>query len=185
MYTFPNFEPASWFMSSSSSASWPAYRFLMRQVRCANIPISLRIFHSLLWSTQDNSIGKESACKAGDPSSIPGLERSTGEGTGYPLQYSWASLVAQPVKNLPTMRETWVESLGWEDPLEKWKANYSSRLAWRIPCVHGVANSRTWLSDFHSLHTVKVFSIVSEAEVEVFRIPLLSLWPNRCWQFDL
>ena len=66
------------------------------------------------------------------------------------------------------MQKMRVESLGWEDPLEKWKANYSSRLAWRIPCVHGVANSRTWLSDFHSLHTVKVFSIVSEAEVDVF-----------------
>jgi len=79
------------------------------------------------------SVGKESACNAGDSSSIPGLGRSTGEGIGYPLQYSWASLVAQLVKNLPTMRETWVPSLGWEDPLEKGKAMYSSILAWRIP----------------------------------------------------
>ena len=45
----------------------------------------------------------------------------------------WASLVAQLVKNLPAMRETWVPSLGWEDPLEKVKATYSSILAWRIP----------------------------------------------------
>ena len=52
---------------------------------------------------------------------------------GYPLQYSWASLVAQLVKNLPAMRETWVQSLGWEDPLEKGKATHSSILAWRIP----------------------------------------------------
>ena len=66
-----------------------------------------------------SSIGKESACNAGDPGSIPGLGRSTGEGIGYPLQYSWVSLVAQLVKNSPAMQETWVRSLGWEDPLEK------------------------------------------------------------------
>ena len=64
---------------------------------------------------------------------IPGSERSTGEGIGYLLQYSWASLVAQLVKNPPAMRETWVRSLSWEDPLEKGKATHSSILAWRIP----------------------------------------------------
>ena len=69
----------------------------------------------------------------GDPSSIPGLERSPGEGIGYPLQYSWASLVAQLVKNPFAMQETWVQSLGWEDPLKKGKATHSSILAWRIP----------------------------------------------------
>ena len=69
------------------------------------------------------SAGKECACNAGDPSSIPGLGKSTGEGIGYPLQYSWASLVAQLVKDPPAMRETWVQSLGWEDPLEKGKAS--------------------------------------------------------------
>ena len=67
----------------------------------------------------DSSVGKESTCNAGDPGLIHGLERSAGEGIGYPLQYSWASLVAQLVKNLPAMQETWVQSLGWEDPLEK------------------------------------------------------------------
>ena len=72
-------------------------------------------------------------CNEGDPSSIPGLGRSAGGGIGYPLQYSWASLVAQMVKNLPTMRETWVLSLGWEDPLEKGKATHSGILALRIP----------------------------------------------------
>ena len=56
-----------------------------------------------------------------------------GEGIVYPLQYSWASLVAQLVKNLPSMGETWVGSLGWEDPIQKGKATYSSILAWRIP----------------------------------------------------
>ena len=77
----------------------------------------------------DSSAGKESACNAGDPSSIPGSERSIGEKIGYPLQYSWASLMAQLVKNLPAMPETWVRSLGWEDPLEKEKATHSSILA--------------------------------------------------------
>ena len=81
----------------------------------------------------DSSVGKESACNAGDPGSIPGLGRSTGEGTGYPLQYSRASLVAQLVKDLPAMRETWVQSLVWEEPLEKGTATHSSILAWRIP----------------------------------------------------
>ena len=64
---------------------------------------------------------------------IPGLGRSSGEGIGYPLQYSWAYLVAHVVKNPPPMRETWVRSLGREDPLEKGKASHSSILAWRIP----------------------------------------------------
>ena len=77
----------------------------------------------------DSSVGKESACNAEDPSSIPGSGRSAAEGIGYPLQYSWASLVAQLVKNPPAMQETWVRSLGWEDPLEKGKAIHSSILA--------------------------------------------------------
>ena len=64
---------------------------------------------------------------------IPGLGRSNGEGIGYPLQYSWASLVAQLVKNPPVMQETWVRSLSWEDPLERGTATHSSILAWRIP----------------------------------------------------
>ena len=74
-----------------------------------------------------------SACNAGDPGSIPESGRSPGEGTGYPLQYSWASLVVQLVKNPPAMWETWVRSLGWEDPLWKGKATHSNILAWRIP----------------------------------------------------
>ena len=63
---------------------------------------------------------------------IPGWGRFTVEGIDYPLQYSWAFLVAQLVKNPPAMQETWVQSLGWEDPLEKGKATHSSVLAWRI-----------------------------------------------------
>ena len=72
---------------------------------------------------------------AGDPSLIPGSGRSTAEGIGYPLQYSWASLVAQMVKNPPAMRETWVCSLGQKDSLEKGMATVSSILAWGIPCT--------------------------------------------------
>ena len=64
---------------------------------------------------------------------IPGSRRFAGEGTGYPLQCSWASPMAQLVKNPPVIQETWVQSLGWEDPLEKGKATHSSVLAWRIP----------------------------------------------------
>ena len=67
----------------------------------------------------DSSVGKESACKARDPSSIPGLGRTAGEWIGYPLQYSQASLVAQLVKKLPAMQETLVGFLGLEDLLDK------------------------------------------------------------------
>ena len=74
----------------------------------------------------DSSVGKESACNAGDPGSIPGSGRSAGEGIGYPLQHSWASLMAQQVKNPPATWETWDWSLGWADPLEKKKATHSS-----------------------------------------------------------
>ena len=63
--------------------------------------------------------------------------RSPAEGIGYPLQYSWASLVAQTVKNQPAMWETWVQSLGWEDTLEEGMATHSSILAWRIPTDRG------------------------------------------------
>ena len=65
------------------------------------------------------SAGKESTCNVADLCSISGLGRSPGEGIGYPLQYSWASLVVQLVKNPPAMQEAWARSLGWEDPLEK------------------------------------------------------------------
>ena len=77
-----------------------------------------------------DSDGKESAYNySGDPGSIPRLGTSPVEGIGYPLQYSWAFLVAQLVRNLPGMWETWVQSLSWEDPLENGKATHSSILA--------------------------------------------------------
>ena len=95
-----------------------------------------RVLVIYLFYTQchpESSAGKESTWDSGDPGSIPRSGRSTGEGIGYPLQYSWASLVAQLVTNPSAMRETWVGSLGWEDPLERGKAAHSCILAWRIP----------------------------------------------------
>ena len=104
--------------------------------------------------TIGSSTGKESACSARDPGSIPGLGRSPGEGIGYPLQYSWAFLVVQMLKTLPAIRETWVRSLSWEGSLEEDVATHSSILVWRIPMargawqatVHGVAKGQARLS---------------------------------------
>ena len=88
----------------------------------------------------DSSVGRES------PGSIPGSGRSTEEGKGYPLQYSWASLVAQLVKNQPAMRETWVRSLSWGSPGERkgYPLQYSG-LENSMDCitVHGVTKSWT------------------------------------------
>ena len=81
----------------------------------------------------DSSVDKESARNAEDPSSISGSGRSAGEGIGCPLQYSWAFLVAQLVKDPPGMRETWVWKDPCKDPLEKGKATHSSILAWGSP----------------------------------------------------
>ena len=97
------------------------------------VPKNAQTAAQLHSSHTHGSVGKESTCSEGDPSSIPWLGRSAGEGMGYTLQHTWASLVAQLVKNPPAMQETWVQSLGWEDPLEKEKATHSSILAWRIP----------------------------------------------------
>ena len=87
-----------------------------------------------------SSVGKESACNARDPGSIPAWGRSAGKGIGYPLQYSWTSVVAQLVKNLPAMRESArnegdpgsIPGLGCKDALEKGKSTHFSILAWRI-----------------------------------------------------
>ena len=105
-----------------------------------------------------SSADKESACNTGDPGSISGLWSSPGEGIGYPLQYSWASLEAQTVKNPPAMPETWVQSLGLIPELgistgegNGYPLQYSG-LENSMGCIHhGVTKSRTWLSDFHSL----------------------------------
>ena len=100
-----------------------------------------------------SSVGKESACNAEDPGSTPITGKSTGEGIGYLLRYSWASLVAQLVKNLPAVWETWVWSLGWEDPPREGKGYplQCSGLENPMDCIiHGVLKSGTRLSDFHS-----------------------------------
>ena len=102
-----------------------------------------------------SSAGKESSCKTGDPGSTPGWGKSPGERVGYPLQYFRPSLVAQMVRNPPAMQENWVQSLGWEDPMEEGMATHSTVLAWRTPMnrgawqatVRGVTKSRIQLSD--------------------------------------
>ena len=100
-----------------------------------------------------SSAGKESACNAGDPSSIPGSGRSTEE-IGYTRLYSWASLLVQLVKNPPAMRETWVQSLSSLQGRSSGEGNgyllQYSGLENSMNCIrYGVAKSRTWLSDFH------------------------------------
>ena len=113
------------------------------------------MYCTIVWDFPGSSAGKESTCNAGDPSLIPGSGRSPGEGIGYPPLYSWASLVAQMIKNLPAMRETWVLSMGWKDPLEEGMATHSSILTWRITMdrgawqatVHGATKNRTRLGD--------------------------------------
>ena len=100
---------------------------------------SLQFIRNVLISGfPDSSVGEESACNAGDPGSIFGSGRFAGEGIGYPIQYSWISLMAQLVKNPPAMKETWVESLVWEDPLEK-----------------GKATPVFWPGEFHGLYSCK------------------------------
>ena len=97
-------------------------------------------------SFPDSSADKESTCNAGEPGLIPGTEGSPGEGIGYPLQYSWASLAAQWVKNPPAIQETCVQSLGQEDPLEESMATHSSILAWRISM-----NREAWCAAVHKV----------------------------------
>ena len=136
--------------------------------------------NGLFWGFPDSSVGKESTCNAGDLGLIPGLGRSPGEGIGYPLQYSCASLVVELVKNPPSMQETWVQSLGWEDPLEKGKDIHSSILAGRIPWtgeVHRVPKSWTPLSDFHFhlLWTATLWTVAHQASLPM-DFPGKNIW---------
>ena len=104
-----------------------------------------------------SSVGKESACNAGDPGSIPGSGRSAGEGIDYPLQYSWVSLVARLVKSLPAMWETWVQSLGWEDSLGEGKG-YPLQYSWpgEFHGLQSTGSQRVRCNfHFHSTYTLR------------------------------
>ena len=139
-------------------------------------PLSVASF-AFIFSHSDSSVGKESACNTGDSGSIPRMGKSTGEGIGYPLQYSWASLVAQLVKNLPSMQEMWVQSLGWEDHLEKGKATYF-RLAWRIPwtiqCMESQGIGHDWA----------IFISLSHSEGYLFTLFIVSFAGEKLWSLS-
>ena len=114
----------------------------------------------------DDSVGKESSCNAGDPGSMPGWGRSPGEGRGCPLQYSWASLGAQLVKNPPAMWETWFRPLGWEDPLEKGKATQLTILAGKSQGERSLAgysrkesDTAEWLTSRFTSWITETFSV--------------------------
>ena len=125
----------TWVWVNSGSWWWTGRPGVLQSMRSQRVRCD--------WSTELNWMEFEraslmaqlvkSTCNARDPGLIPRSGRSTGGDIGYLLQYSWVSLVAYLVKNLPAMRETWVQSWGWEDPLEKGKATHSSILAWWIP----------------------------------------------------
>ena len=150
--SFPNVNLQSYCTSKWEKCLLRYFLFL-NTVIDGSVQISSAVIWSyhkkLLWGFPGSSAGKTSTCNAGDPSSIPGLGRDRipiPVSLGFPDGF----LVAQMVKNLPAMWETWVQSLDWEGPLEKGMATHSSILAWRIPwTVRGVAKSWTQLSDFH------------------------------------
>ena len=132
----------------------------------------------------DSSVGTESTCNAGDPGLIPGLGRSPWRKDRLPIPVFWASLVAQKVKNPPAMLETWVRSLGWDNPLEKGKATHSIILA----CiVHGVAKSQTQLSNFFTF-TLKdrtrswKLEVGRDASDKGNKVKSGNSDRNRCWE---
>ena len=108
--------------------------------------------HIVILGFPGSSAGKESACNAGDPGLIPGSGRFPGEGIGYPRQYSWASLVAQKVKNLPAMWETLVRSLSAEDP---WRRE-------RLP------TPVFWPGEFHGLYSHKELDMTERLSLSLF-----------------
>ena len=157
----------TWVWVNSGSWWWTGRPGMLRFME------SQRVGHD--WATELNwtlkrgfphsSVGKETTCNAGDPSLIPRSGRSAGEGIGYPLQYSWASLVAQLVNNPSAMQETWDQSLGWDDPLEKGKASLSSILACRIPwTVKSMGSQRVghdWQLSLHFTSPLKGIQILT------------------------
>ena len=130
-WAYPNGNLFFFHLSAHSSAIMST-NFTSTQFIISFLYLLYLLGHLNYVSFPDISVDKESACNVGDTSSIPGSGRSPGERINYPLQYSWSSLVTQLVKNSSAMWETWVRSLGWENPLEKRKATHSSSLAWRI-----------------------------------------------------
>ena len=124
-----------------------------------------------------SSVGKKSTCNAGDLGSIPGWGRSTRAGIGYPLQYSWSSLMAQLVKNPPVMWETWVRSLAWENPLEKGKATHSSTLAWRIPWTIQFMGSQRVRHDWATFTFLKIFHGIMPCLIKS-QVLNMYLWPS-------
>ena len=119
--------------TSCSNSEWNQ-RLSMKECS-TNSWAEITIIWLWTWGFPGSSAGKESTCNAGDCRSgrfNPWVWKIPWRRDRLPNQYSWASLVAQLVKNPPAMWETWVWSLGWKDPLEKWKATQSSILAWRI-----------------------------------------------------
>ena len=124
-------------------SSWRTWAFLIAQL-VKNLQCRRRLFNS-------------------------GSGRSPGEGIGYPLQYSWTSLVVQLGKDLPAMQETWVWSLSWEDPLEMGKATHASILAWRIPwTIHGRKESDMTKQQSKSLR-LQIFSSSTDSNASFER----------------
>ena len=118
----------------------------------------------------DSSVDKKTCLQCRRPQLIPGLGRSAGEGIGYPLQYSSASLAAQLVKNVPAMREIWVWSLSWENPLEKGKVTHSSILAWRIPwTIQSMGSQRVGHNWMTFTFTHPLWDSVGEGEGGMFQ----------------
>jgi len=123
---------------------------------CVCVYIYIYMYMYVYVGFPGSSAGKESTCNTGDPGLIPWPRRSPGEGIGYPLQYFWASLVAQMVKKASVCNVVDLGLIpGLEDPLEEGMATHSSIFTWRIPMdrgvwwatVHRVAKSWTQLSD--------------------------------------
>ena len=118
----------------------------------------------------DSSVGKEATCNAEDPGSTAGSGRSAGEGIGYPLQYSWASLVAQLVTNPSAMWETWVRSLAWKERLPTpvfWPGELGHK---ESDTTERLSLSLSSMTVFHSLHlgepdTVQKFLSIPVNEV--------------------
>ena len=133
----------------------------------------IRYSYTLLKGFPPNSASKESTCSAGNPGSLPGSGRSRGEGIVYSLQYSWALLAAQMVKNLFAMQETWVWSPGWEDPLEGDMATHCSILAWKIPWTKEPGYSPLGCRVKHDWETKDTHALLRHSFCKpIFQIPI-------------